>query len=125
MTGRGVSNSAVTEGIVVQKYGGTSVKDTDRIKKVAQRVADYRKRGDQIIVVVSAMGGVTDRLIGLANEIMPEPTEREMDMLLATGEQTTLTDGFGNAGSAAFSADGKHLFSRPRSTAAPSSSGST
>ena len=76
--------------LIVQKYGGTSVKDTDRIKKVAQRVADYRKRGDQIIVVVSAMGGVTDRLIGLANEIMPEPTEREMDMLLATGEQTTI-----------------------------------
>ena len=76
--------------LIVQKYGGTSVKDTDRIKKVAQRVADYRKRGDQIIVVVSAMGGVTDRLIGLANELMPEPTEREMDMLLATGEQTTI-----------------------------------
>ncbi len=76
--------------LIVQKYGGTSVANTDRIKAVAQRVAEYRRNGDQVIVVVSAMGGVTDRLIGLARDIMAEPTEREMDMLLATGEQTTI-----------------------------------
>ncbi|MCS1408103.1 MAG: Aspartate kinase Ask_LysC [Verrucomicrobia subdivision 3 bacterium] len=76
--------------LIVQKYGGSSVVNTDRIKNVAQRVAEYRRRGDQVIVVVSAMGGVTDRLISLAHDIMPVPTEREMDMLLATGEQTTI-----------------------------------
>src|SRR5881392_1436300 len=76
--------------LIVQKYGGTSVGNTDRIKNVARRVAEYRKRGDQVVVVVSAMSGVTDNLIKLAKEIMPLPSEREMDMLLATGEQTTI-----------------------------------
>jgi aspartate kinase len=75
--------------LIVQKYGGTSVGNTDRIKNVAARVAKYRKEGDQVVVVVSAMSGVTDNLIKLAKEIMPLPSEREMDMLLATGEQTT------------------------------------
>jgi aspartate kinase len=76
--------------LIVQKYGGTSVGNTDRIKNVANRVAKYRQRGDQVVVVVSAMSGVTDNLIKLAKEIMPLPSEREMDMLLATGEQTTI-----------------------------------
>ena len=76
--------------LIVQKYGGSSVKDTDRIKNVANRVAEYRRQGDQIVVVVSAMGGVTDNLIRLASEINQLPSEREMDMLLATGEQTTI-----------------------------------
>jgi aspartate kinase len=76
--------------LIVQKYGGTSVANTDRIKNVASRVAKYRKEGDQVVVVVSAMSGVTDNLIKLAKEIMPLPSEREMDMLLATGEQTTI-----------------------------------
>src|SRR5580765_1385511 len=76
--------------IIVQKYGGSSVGNTERIKNVAQRVAKYRAQGDQIVVVVSAMSGVTDNLIKLAKEIMPLPSEREMDMLLATGEQTTI-----------------------------------
>ena len=76
--------------LIVQKYGGSSVKNTDRIKNVANRVAEYRRRGDQIVVVVSAMGGVTDNLIRLASEINQLPSEREMDMLLATGEQTTI-----------------------------------
>ncbi|MDB6110931.1 MAG: lysC [Pedosphaera sp.] len=76
--------------LIVQKYGGTSVGNPERIKKVAQRVASYRAKGDQIVVVVSAMSGVTDNLIKLAKEIMPLPSEREMDMLLATGEQTTI-----------------------------------
>ena len=76
--------------LIVQKYGGTSVGNTERIKNVASRVAKYHARGDQVVVVVSAMSGVTDNLIKLAKEIMPLPSEREMDMLLATGEQTTI-----------------------------------
>ncbi len=76
--------------LIVQKYGGTSVGNTERIKNVAARVAKYRARGDQVVVVVSAMSGVTDNLIKLAKDIMPLPNEREMDMLLATGEQTTI-----------------------------------
>jgi aspartate kinase len=77
--------------LIVQKYGGTSVGNTERIKNVAARVARYHANGDQIVVVVSAMSGVTDNLIKLAREIMPLPSEREMDMLLATGEQTTIS----------------------------------
>lgn len=76
--------------LIVQKYGGTSVGNTDRIKNVAARVAKYHARGDQVVVVVSAMSGVTDNLIKLAKDIMPLPNEREMDVLLATGEQTTI-----------------------------------
>ena len=76
--------------LIVQKYGGTSVGNTERIKNVAARVAKYRSQGDQVVVVVSAMSGVTDGLIKMAREIMPLPSEREMDMLLATGEQTTI-----------------------------------
>jgi aspartate kinase len=76
--------------LIVQKYGGTSVGNTDRIKNVAARVAKYHAQGDKIVVVVSAMSGVTDNLIKLAKEIMPLPNEREMDVLLATGEQTTI-----------------------------------
>ena len=76
--------------LIVQKYGGSSVGNPDRIKNVAGRVARHRAKGDQIVVVVSAMSGVTDSLIKLATDIMPIPTEREMDMLLATGEQTTI-----------------------------------
>lgn len=76
--------------LIVQKYGGTSVANPERIKNVAARVARYRAKGDQVVVVVSAMSGVTDNLIKLAKELMPLPNEREMDMLLATGEQTTI-----------------------------------
>ena len=76
--------------LIVQKFGGTSVGNTERIQNVARRVAQYRAKGDQVVVVVSAMSGVTDRLIGLAKEITPLPDEREMDMLLATGEQQTI-----------------------------------
>src|SRR5512146_1089933 len=76
--------------LIVQKYGGTSVGNTERIRNVAARVAKYRAKGDQIVVVVSAMSGVTDSLIRMAKEIMPLPDEREMDVLLATGEQTTI-----------------------------------
>lgn len=76
--------------LIVQKYGGTSVANTDRIKNVAARVAKYRAQGDHVVVVVSAMSGVTDGLIKLAKDIAPLPSEREMDMLLATGEQQTI-----------------------------------
>jgi aspartate kinase len=76
--------------LIVQKYGGTSVGNTDRIKNVAARVAKYHAKGDKVVVVVSAMSGVTDNLIKLAKDIMPLPSEREMDVLLATGEQQTI-----------------------------------
>jgi aspartate kinase len=76
--------------LIVQKFGGTSVANPERIKNVAMRVAKYHAKGDHIVVVVSAMSGVTDNLIKLAKELMPLPSEREMDMLLATGEQTTI-----------------------------------
>src|SRR5262245_60061649 len=76
--------------LIVQKFGGTSVGNTERIKNVAKRVGQHRSKGDQVVVVVSAMSGVTDNLIKLAKEIMPLPSERELDMLLATGEQTTI-----------------------------------
>src|SRR4029453_19114427 len=76
--------------LIVQKFGGTSVGNPERIKNAAARVAQSHGKGDQTVVVVSAMSGVTDNLIRLAKEIMPLPNEREMDVLLATGEQTTI-----------------------------------
>src|ERR1051325_3900987 len=76
--------------LIVQKYGGTSVGTTERIKNVARRVAASQAAGNQVVVVVSAMSGVTDSLIRLAKEIIELPNEREMDVLLATGEQTTI-----------------------------------
>lgn len=75
--------------LVVQKYGGTSVKDVDRIKNVAKRVIRYRERGDKMVVVVSAMSGETDRLLNLAHSIDKFPDEREVDVLISTGEQVT------------------------------------
>lgn len=76
--------------LIVQKYGGTSVGNPERIKNVAKRVLATQQAGHQVIAVVSAMSGVTDSLIKLAKEVQPEPNEREMDVLLATGEQTTI-----------------------------------
>ncbi len=76
--------------LIVQKYGGTSVGNPERIQNVARRIAKYHARGDKLVIVVSAMSGVTDNLIKMAKEIMPLPNEREMDVLLATGEQTTI-----------------------------------
>ncbi len=75
--------------LVVQKFGGTSVADVDRIRSVAERVAASRTRGDQVVVVVSAMAGETNRLLGLARAIAPSPDDRESDALVATGEQVT------------------------------------
>jgi aspartate kinase len=78
--------------IVVQKFGGTSVGTTERIINVARRILDTQKEGNQVVAVVSAMAGVTNNLIKLASEVSgdKEPTESEMDVLLATGEQTTI-----------------------------------
>ena len=73
--------------LIVQKYGGSSVANPERIKNVAKRVAGYRKKGDDLVVVVSALGDTTDELIELASKITDIPPEREMDMLLSTGEQ--------------------------------------
>lgn len=76
--------------LVVQKFGGTSVGTTERIEAVAEKVMKYRDRGDDVVVVVSAMSGQTDHLIGLARAISEAPSPREMDVLLATGEQMTI-----------------------------------
>jgi len=73
--------------LIVQKYGGSSVADVAKIKKVAERVVSYAKGGNRIVVVISAMGDTTDELVNLAKEINPNPSEREMDMLMSTGEQ--------------------------------------
>ncbi|MDZ4655681.1 MAG: aspartate kinase [Coriobacteriia bacterium] len=76
--------------LVVQKFGGTSVGTTERIRAVAQRIVATRDAGNDCVAVVSAMGDVTDELLSLAEAMNPEPPEREMDMLLATGEQVTI-----------------------------------
>ncbi|MDX1518801.1 MAG: aspartate kinase [Gammaproteobacteria bacterium] len=76
--------------LIVQKYGGTSVGDTARIKAVADKIIESRKQGHQVVVVVSAMKGETDRLIGLSKEVSDQPYGRELDVLLSTGEQVTI-----------------------------------
>lgn len=77
--------------LIVQKYGGTSVGDLGRIANVARRVASYKDKGADLVVVVSAMAGETDRLINLAKQISPTPNERELDVLVSTGEQVTIS----------------------------------
>ena len=76
--------------LVVQKYGGTSVGDLERIHKVAQRIAHYREKGHRLAVVVSAMGHTTDELIALAKRVNPRPPFRELDLLTTTGEQVSV-----------------------------------
>lgn len=76
--------------LLVQKYGGTSVGSVERIKAVAERVKKHHQKGDQVVVVVSAMSGETNRLVELANSMQAEPDKREMDVLLSTGEQVTI-----------------------------------
>lgn len=75
--------------LIVQKYGGTSVAGTERLRAVARRIVDTRAQGHDVVAVVSAMGNVTDELVELAHGLSDSPPEREMDMLLATGEQVT------------------------------------
>ncbi len=76
--------------LIVQKFGGTSVGSVERIKAVAEKVKKFRDQGDDIVVVVSAMSGETNRLIGLAQEIQQKPQQREYDVLVSTGEQVTI-----------------------------------
>ncbi|ORF24074.1 aspartate kinase [Snodgrassella alvi] len=76
--------------LIVQKYGGTSVGTVERIKNVARRVAQARANGDEVVVVVSAMSGETNRLVALAHEIQEKPNPRELDVVLSTGEQVTI-----------------------------------
>lgn len=76
--------------LYVHKYGGTSVANTERIKKVADRIIDVRKRGDDVVVVVSAMSGETNKLVAYAHEVQEHPNPRELDVLLSTGEQVTI-----------------------------------
>lgn len=75
--------------LIVQKYGGTSVANPERIKKVAKRVVKYKKKGYDLVIVVSALGDTTDELIDLAYKVTNDPSEREMDMLISTGEQVS------------------------------------
>lgn len=76
--------------LIVQKYGGTSVGSPERIQAVAERVIRTRKAGDQVVVVLSAMSGETDRLLALAHRVSPNPDVRELDLLLSTGERVTI-----------------------------------
>ncbi|EPZ16866.1 aspartate kinase [Thauera terpenica 58Eu] len=76
--------------LIVQKYGGTSVASPDRIKSVARRVARFRAQGHQVVVVLSAMSGETNRLIALTKEVASNPTPRELDVVVSTGEQVTI-----------------------------------
>jgi aspartate kinase len=77
--------------LIVQKYGGTSVGNPEKIKAVAERVLGYSRQGHEMVVVLSAMSGETDRLITLANSVQDQPDTREMDVLLSTGEQVTIS----------------------------------
>ena len=77
-------------GLVVQKYGGSSVADAEGIKRVAKRIVDAKKNGHQVVVVVSAMGDTTDELIDLAEQVSPIPAGREFDMLLTAGERISM-----------------------------------
>src|SRR3989338_11334923 len=76
--------------LIVQKYGGTSVADTERIKDVASRVVKTKMAGYDVVVVVSALGNTTDDLIKLAHKVTKSPPERELDMLVSTGEQVSV-----------------------------------
>ena len=75
---------------MVQKYGGSSVANPERIKRVAERIAGYSKKGHSLVIVVSALGDTTDELLELAGKISKNPSCREMDMLLSTGEQISI-----------------------------------
>ncbi len=76
--------------LIVQKYGGSSVGTIDRIRNVARKLIETKNAGNKVVAVISAMSGITDKLIGLAHEVMDNPPERELDMLLATGEQQSI-----------------------------------
>src|SRR3954447_138274 len=90
MPGRRRATGGWTVALVVQKYGGSSVADAERIKRVAERIVATRRAGDDVVVVVSAMGDTTDELIELAKQIVPVPGGREFDMLLTAGERISM-----------------------------------
>lgn len=95
--------------LIVQKYGGSSVADAEKIQNVARRIAKTKEKGNQVVVVVSAMGNTTDELIALARQINPQPEERELDVLLSTGEivsSTLLAMALGKLGYKAVSLSG-------------------
>lgn len=73
--------------LVVQKYGGSSLESADRIKRVAERIVETRRAGNDVVVVCSAMGDTTDELLDMAQQVNPDPPERELDMLLTAGER--------------------------------------
>ncbi|MBI3318629.1 MAG: aspartate kinase [Candidatus Omnitrophica bacterium] len=98
--------------LIVQKYGGSSVADPERIRRVAQRVVKTRKAGHQVVVVVSALGDTTDNLLDLAAQVSKNPPERELDMLLSTGEQVSaalLAMAIGSHGMKAISLNGPQV----------------
>ena len=98
--------------LVVQKYGGTSVGSIDRIKHVAQRISRIRKTGIQVVVVVSAMAGETDKLVKMAGQIYDNPEKREMDLLLSSGERISsalLTMALQSQGVSAISMTGRQI----------------
>ena len=76
-------------GLIVQKFGGSSVADRERVQAVAQRITDTYRKGNQVVAVLSAQGDTTDELIAKAGEMNPLASDREMDMLLSTGEQVS------------------------------------
>lgn len=76
--------------LIVQKFGGSSVANADRIRNVARRVAETARAGHHVVVVVSAMGDTTDELLGLASQLASTPAPREIDLLLTTGEQVSV-----------------------------------
>ena len=78
-------------GLVVQKYGGSSVADIEKIKHVVKRVLECKNNGNDVVVVVSAMGDTTDELIELAKAITSDPSDREMDVLMSIGEQISMS----------------------------------
>lgn len=90
MDGARIEKGKTAYPIIIQKYGGTSVSDIGKIKKVAQKIVEQSRQGDRMIVVVSAMGKTTDELIEKSYEIIKNPSDREMDMLLSTGEQVSI-----------------------------------
>ena len=85
-----MSEAAPTVGLVVQKYGGSSVADADSVKRVARRIVETKRAGDDVVVIVSAMGDTTDELIDLAEQVSPTPAARELDMLLTAGERISM-----------------------------------
>src|SRR5439155_17730838 len=86
----GLHGAPAVSPLRVQKYGGTSVASPSQLLSVASRVARCRRAGDELVVVVSAMGETTDHLIDLARQVHPEPPQRELDMLLTTGERISM-----------------------------------